>query len=421
MASVRKREWEYKGEKKAAWIVNYTDRLGKRHIKTFDKKKDADNYRTKVETEISRGSHVASSASVKMDVLFDEFEKSLKAQRENGRIGEARLYQVTRTIRRHFRQAIGHKIASELTYHDIDAVADALAATKMVATTQHSYLNILAMALNFGVRRNYLSRNLVADVVRERGSGKRVAIRTFSRDDIAKLLRALENKTPHTRSYNWARLKVFVHVAAFCGLRWGEIAALRVQNIDFDASVIKVRHNLTAFGELKGPKTAAGVRDVPMPTHVAGLLQQWIKVHYKANENPERLLFRFSGKSINPSYGNFSKQWIALLGVAALPPDPQAGNFHFHALRHFAASFLIEMGLPIVETAAVLGHASFDMTLQVYAHPLVQANRQTAVMERMASAMQIEQMGPAKTAVSLARALPGLMAPVIDATRLRQD
>ena len=42
--SVRKRKWVTgKGEKKEAWIVDYSDQQGERHIQTFERKKEADD------------------------------------------------------------------------------------------------------------------------------------------------------------------------------------------------------------------------------------------------------------------------------------------------------------------------------------------------------------------------------------------
>ena len=44
--SVRKRGWRTsKGEAKEAWIVDYVDQQGDRHIETFERKKDADDFR----------------------------------------------------------------------------------------------------------------------------------------------------------------------------------------------------------------------------------------------------------------------------------------------------------------------------------------------------------------------------------------
>ena len=60
---------------------------------------------------------------------------------------------------------------------------------------------------------------------------------------------------------------------------------------------------------------------------------------------------------------------------------------HFHALRHFAASMMVDHGLPLTEVALLLGHSTFDMTLQVYAHPIAGGNRRSEAMQKIAAAL----------------------------------
>jgi integrase len=58
--SVRKRAWVTRnGETKEAWIADFTDGTGKRHIRTFQQKKKADAYEAKVRVEVGAGTHVA--------------------------------------------------------------------------------------------------------------------------------------------------------------------------------------------------------------------------------------------------------------------------------------------------------------------------------------------------------------------------
>ena len=63
--SVRKRAWTTsKGVEKEAWVVDYVDQTGKRRLKTFAKKKAADNFAATANVEIRAGVHTADSASV---------------------------------------------------------------------------------------------------------------------------------------------------------------------------------------------------------------------------------------------------------------------------------------------------------------------------------------------------------------------
>jgi integrase len=62
--SVRKRSWKSpNGEMKEAWVVDYVDQHGDRHIKTFAKKRDADAHHAIVGVAVRAGTHTADSKS----------------------------------------------------------------------------------------------------------------------------------------------------------------------------------------------------------------------------------------------------------------------------------------------------------------------------------------------------------------------
>src|SRR5262245_65048710 len=62
--SVRRRSWITNGERKEAWVVNYTDLSGTRRLKTFARKKDADAYHAKVAVDVRAGIHTPDSSSI---------------------------------------------------------------------------------------------------------------------------------------------------------------------------------------------------------------------------------------------------------------------------------------------------------------------------------------------------------------------
>src|SRR5262245_45489545 len=63
--SVRKRTWKSPSdESKEAWVVDYVDQHGERHIKTFAKKRDADAHHAIVGVAVRNGTHTADSKSV---------------------------------------------------------------------------------------------------------------------------------------------------------------------------------------------------------------------------------------------------------------------------------------------------------------------------------------------------------------------
>jgi integrase len=63
--SVRKRTWKNRdGSQGEAWVVAYADQAGKRHMKNFDRRRDADAFHASVSTDLRSGIHVPDSQSV---------------------------------------------------------------------------------------------------------------------------------------------------------------------------------------------------------------------------------------------------------------------------------------------------------------------------------------------------------------------
>lgn len=91
--SIRKRTWIVKstGEKKTAWIVDYFDRNRKRHIETFDRKKDADARAAEVSNDIKVGTHVPRNASINVaDAGANWIASGERKKRERGTLEQYR-------------------------------------------------------------------------------------------------------------------------------------------------------------------------------------------------------------------------------------------------------------------------------------------------------------------------------------------
>ncbi len=385
MASVRKREWIYQGEPKTAWICDYVDGSGKRRQKTFEKKKDADRFRDKVQGEIERGEHVPDREGMTVKKCAEYFIRHAEGRKNDGKIGESRLRIIKCALDNHIIPELGKTRLDQLSWPILEEWARKMSmVNKLSARTRESYLTVLKMMEDFAIKRGYVKKPIVRDFRRDAGSAKVAPIRTFTAEQAALLLATANERQPGRKKRTFAMRRCAVNLAGFCGLRFGEIMGITLESLDFDRRVLRIRHNLTAWDELKGPKTASGRRDVPMPVHIAGLLKDWLELHYLPGDRG--LLFRT--ESGGPfGQGNFKTHcWYPLLRQAGLW-DEGGDQFHFHALRHFAASCMIEHGLSLPDVAALLGHSKFDMTLQIYAHPIVGGHRRHEAFERMSGAL----------------------------------
>ena len=153
-----------------------------------------------------------------------------------------------------------------------------------------------------------------------------------------------------------------VLLAAFASLRWGELAALQRCDIDLAARTIRVQRQLTettgnglAIGP---PKSAAGLRTVPMPGAILPDLTSHLAIVGPA---ASALIFT-SPEGTSLRYGNFHRRiWQPALSQADLT------GVHFHDLRHAGNHYTASAGANMRELMDRMGHATARAAL-IYLH-----------------------------------------------------
>ena len=125
--SVRKRTWTNNaGEEKTAWVVDYHDIAGKRRLKTFSKKKDADSFAATAAVEVRQGVHIADSASL----TVREAGALWIASGEAAGLERSTLAQYQQHITLHIVPFIGDTLLSRLSVPAVRAFEDQLDTSK---------------------------------------------------------------------------------------------------------------------------------------------------------------------------------------------------------------------------------------------------------------------------------------------------
>lgn len=378
MASVRKRD---PNDPTSPWIVEYTDAAGKRRRQTPKSglKKDAEAIRKRIEREIAEGEHLAISQSATVRAVCELYLRQQEERWRRGEIGELRYRQIVGIVDNYIVPLMGAKIISALEFRDIEEFHTGMR-KDLSPYAAKSYLSSFRRIEMFAKKRRFTAKVVTTDLTEEIGSVPQQPIRTFTLDEVRLLNEIVATRAFGQKKRGNLMLRAMVQLASFCGLRFGEILGLTATDIDLENKVLKIRHSLTPKDLHKTTKTKAGIRDIPLPSLVGATLREWMQSHYIPNERA--LVFRLhGGRQITPS--NFHNgYWRPLLKKANLF---NKGNvFHFHALRHFASSAMIHLGIPLPDVASMMGHEKFDMTLQVYAHPIVGGHRYHEGMDRMA-------------------------------------
>lgn len=369
MASVSKRKRTYKGKTQITWTVRYRDKSGAQRMKTCKSKKDADAYRRKVENELEAGAHIPETKGMTVGALIAEFRAYVLRRCDDGTVGRGYV-DVCRHQLAYVERAIAGLKVCELTWQDVERFALDLRSTisekngrQLSPITVGNILSTFGTALNYGVRRGYIARNVVTLAKQEMGPVPFKAIATFDRDEVRALFQSMEQTGAGCQHRNRFQLRAMIYLAAVCGLRKGEIAGLTWGAVDFEGGRIFISQSVTQYDHVKAPKTAAGVRMVPMPQPVAATLQDYAP--YVVQER-RGLLFRSkSGRKLVDV--GFYKMWERALERAELAPR------RFHALRHFAGSAWLEAGLSLPEVSRLMGHADTAITAKIYSHAITGA------------------------------------------------
>ncbi len=159
------------------------------------------------------------------------------------------------------------------------------------------------------------------------------------------------------------RYRALVLVAAYSGLRAGELIGLRRHRVDLLRRTISVVEQVQYIGGRmleSVPKSSAGRRQVALPSLVADVLQDHLARYsepgadglvFPAPEGGYLRLENFRKRAWNPA--------IAAAGVAPL---------RLHDLRHTCASLAIAAGADVKVLQRMMGHASAALTLDRYGH-----------------------------------------------------
>ena len=231
----------------------------------------------------------------------------------------------------------------DVTYHEVDGWVARLSQRLGASRVRKAHV-VLSQILDAAVKDGRLSKNPARGV------------------DLPRLpkreQRFLTQEQVHALAIAAGDYKPMVLVLAYCGLRFGEAAALRVRNVDLMRGRIRVAGSVSEInGQLVwGTPKSHQARTVPLPRFLRDPLAE-----HMAGKGPEDLVFT-SPDGTALRNGNFRRRtWD--------PAARQVGldGFTPHDLRHTTASLAVDAGANVKTLQQILGHASAAMTLDVYA------------------------------------------------------
>jgi integrase len=146
--------------------------------------------------------------------------------------------------------------------------------------------------------------------------------------------------------------------AIYSGMRRGEILGLAWDYVNFKDNKIKVVHSLYK-GKLYEPKTGYSKREIQMPPLVMQELKEWKKY---CPENELNLVFPDETGNFMDADNMIKRRFNKVLENA------EVKKIRFHDLRHTYASLLLAKDVNIKYIQRQMGHSSFEITMNTYAH-----------------------------------------------------
>ena len=313
------------------------------------------------------------------EITFDEFAREWIDKRlVKGRPLKDRTREHYLDLHERWLTPLHTKTLSSITHTDVDRWYHAL--------PDAPTMRIHAYSLLKAIYRTAVSRKLVKESpVHVEGATARAHPKDVNLLTVAQV-QALADAMP-------PRHRVLVLLAAWCGLRFGELTALRRRDLDLEEGTITVEQAaVTVRGQrvITTPKSNAGRRTIYLPPHLTEDVRQHLATY--SRHDPDALVFpgtdgqplsvgqvhghapRFNprtGKKVHPGNGFYRARF-----------EIGRPDFRFHDLRHFAATMAAISGATTKELMQFAGHSDIHVAMR-YQEAVV--DRKKDLARRMAA------------------------------------
>jgi integrase len=324
------------------WRARYVDDRGVEREKLFARKVDAARFLDDVTTSIGVGDYVD---PVRGAVTFAAFYRRWR-ERQVWVRGTADAVELAASS-----VTFGDVPLADLRPSHVEAWVKEMQTRGLAPSTIRTRYNNVRSVLRAAVRDRLLARDVAEGLTLPRPRKAEARMQIPLPREVGQLIDEADGD-----------LGAFVAVSAFGGLRLGEVAGLRLSDVDFLGREIHVRRQVQRIGggdvEVRGPKYGSE-RTVYAPAPLMEVLAEHVRLNCPGDD-PDRWLWtaRNGGPWHHDIVGPRWRRLRERVGV----------DYHLHDLRHFYASGLIAAGCDVVTVQRALGHASASITLSTYSH-----------------------------------------------------
>lgn len=323
------------------WRVRYRTPDYRERNRTFDRRRDAEDFHAQVRRAVRQGAFVdPARGRVPLQTLWEEYDRTGTTHLR------ATTHQNYRAAARHFLAEFGRWPVGKIEHADVADWVTNLSAVKGAATVRHTH-RVLCLVLDHGVRTRRLSVNVARGVRLPRQAPARESILTVEQ------IEALAERMGTEGD--------LVLAMAYLGLRWSELAGLKVADVDLTRGRVRIVERATEVAgrmDVSAPKSRASHRAIAIPTSLRPMLSE-----RTIGKAPNSLVFPAPDggylRNGNWRYRSGWPQALADVGLTGVTP---------HDLRRTFGSLARSAGADLRWIQKAMGHESITTTARIYAH-----------------------------------------------------
>lgn len=340
------------------WLARWVDHDGQERSKAFDRKSQAQAHITEVTTQLTTGTYAdPHRGAVTFGTVAESWFDSKSGLKAKTQAGYRSLLDVIvlprwkdtplRDIAHGDIQAWVHTLFTDPTVRQRKATAEDATDKGLSPSRVIQAYQVVDQVLAYAMRSRFIAINPADHVQLPRKNTPEKFALTHQQ------VRAIADTA--------GELDAMIYVLAYGGLRYGELAALRVSDVDVARRRVKVARSVTAvakMGMVEGGSKTHQSRSVPLPRFVMDKLAAHI-----TDRPADALVFPYhDGTWIPRDWFAFRlEKAAAAVGIAGVTP---------HVLRHTAGSLALASGASVVTVSKLLGHQSPVLTMTVYSHQM---------------------------------------------------
>lgn len=349
------------------WRVRWVDESGNERTKVFERKPDAQNFLNGLTADVQRGEYIdPRKSSESFDSVAEQwFLTKQGARRKPKTLAGYRSLLDTLVLPRW-----GGVPLKSINYEQYSTWLASLAVdgsqrgTGLSASRISQAHQLVGAVLKYAQRTGKIAKNVALEIKRDEDLPQQAERerRYLTHFELLCLARATD------------KFETLTLVLGYCGLRFGEAAALRRRHVgDRELTVRASATAVAGQGIVESDTKTKRSRHVPIPHPV------WERLLAELPDDPNALVFpsRKGGHLPSGEYRWAFDNACKTVGIEGLVP---------HGLRHTTASLAISAGANVKVVQRLLGHATAAMTLDRYGHLL--SDDLTAVADALSKAIQ---------------------------------